>query len=561
MAEKRLKATLILTAVDDMTRKIQEMTARSTASLRRIEERATRVGQSAGRIGAVMAFGMGMGIKAAADMERLQVALQTAFQGNQEAADAAFKSIIDFAAKTPFAVDEVMRSFIKLKNMGLDPSERALEAYGNTASAMGKSLNDMVEAVADAATGEFERLKEFGIKASSEGDRVTFTFRGVKTTIRKEAEQIERYLMRVGLTDFAGGIEKQSQTLYGKLSTLRDNATMVAATFGTVLIPAINDVFDSISPALGRIEAWAKANPELTKTIVGVAAGLTLLTIGVSAAAFMVSGLAKTLIGLNVVLAFTAKHVGFALFALRYHFVVSLVPALVAAKTAVLAFSAALWANPITWVVAAVIALAASVYLIYQNWTPISEFFIKLWDGIRAKFAEFLAYVAGIGSAFYEAGANIVDSLKAGIAAKWDSFTAWWSTKIQGIRDFLPFSPAKVGPLRDLHRIRIVETIAEGIKPAPIFTAMRRVALAASIAAPSIAAPAMGAGGGPLLGGIAGPSTVGQALTVNYSPQITIAGPVTAAVQDQFAAELARHKNEIVRIIREEEQRRKVTRF
>ena len=35
---------------------------------------------------------------------------------------------------------------------------------------MGKSLNQMIEAVADATTGEFERLKEFGIKARTHGE-------------------------------------------------------------------------------------------------------------------------------------------------------------------------------------------------------------------------------------------------------------------------------------------------------------------------------------------------------------------------------------------------------
>ena len=35
---------------------------------------------------------------------------------------------------------------------------------------MGKDLSQMIEAVADATTGEFERLKEFGIKAGKEGD-------------------------------------------------------------------------------------------------------------------------------------------------------------------------------------------------------------------------------------------------------------------------------------------------------------------------------------------------------------------------------------------------------
>jgi hypothetical protein len=37
---------------------------------------------------------------------------------------------------------------------------------------MGKDMMQMIEAVADASTGEFERLKEFGIKASKQGDQV-----------------------------------------------------------------------------------------------------------------------------------------------------------------------------------------------------------------------------------------------------------------------------------------------------------------------------------------------------------------------------------------------------
>ena len=50
------------------------------------------------------------------------------------------------------------------------------------------------EAVADAAVGEFERLKEFGIKAKSEGDKVTFLFKGVSTTVGKNAAEIETFL-------------------------------------------------------------------------------------------------------------------------------------------------------------------------------------------------------------------------------------------------------------------------------------------------------------------------------------------------------------------------------
>jgi phosphotransacetylase len=62
-------------------------------------------------------------------------------------------------SKTPFSLSKAFKGFIKLKALGLQPSEAAMLSYGNTASAMGENLNQMVEAVADAATGEFERLR------------------------------------------------------------------------------------------------------------------------------------------------------------------------------------------------------------------------------------------------------------------------------------------------------------------------------------------------------------------------------------------------------------------
>ncbi len=113
-------------------------------------------------------------------------------------------------------------AFTKLTAMGLEPSERALTSYGNTASAMSKTLNQMIEAVADATVGEFERLKEFGIKAAVEGNKVSFTFRGVKTTVKKETAAIQSYLLQLGQTEFAGGMERQANTLNGALSNLGD---------------------------------------------------------------------------------------------------------------------------------------------------------------------------------------------------------------------------------------------------------------------------------------------------------------------------------------------------
>lgn len=159
---------------------------------------------------------------AGVQFEKLSASLETV-EGSAQKANAAFKKIEAFAAKTPYDLNQVTEAYIKLKALGLDPSERALSSYGNTASAMGKSLMQMIEAVADASTGEFERLKEFGIKASKEGDKVKFTFRGVTTTVKNSSKEIQEYLLRIGEVQFAGGMERQAKTIGGKLSTLADN--------------------------------------------------------------------------------------------------------------------------------------------------------------------------------------------------------------------------------------------------------------------------------------------------------------------------------------------------
>lgn len=148
---------------------------------------------------------------------QLMVATKSA-QGAKEA----YAALTDFASGTPYALDTATGAFIKLVNLGLTPSERALTSYGNTASAMGKDLNDMIEAVADAATFEFERLKEFGIKASKQGDQIKFMFQGVSTTVKASAAEVEKYLMGLGENQFAGAMEARMKTLGGVMSNLGD---------------------------------------------------------------------------------------------------------------------------------------------------------------------------------------------------------------------------------------------------------------------------------------------------------------------------------------------------
>jgi hypothetical protein len=205
-------------------------------------------------VGFFGAFAGGGIINTITKFEKLEASLKTV-TGSAENANKAFKFIQDFAATTPFQLEEVVASFIKLKALGLDPSEAALRSYGNTASAMGFSLNQMIEAVADAATGEFERLKEFGIKAKSQGDNVTFTFQGVATTVKKNAAEIEGYLRSIGDVQFAGAMEEQAKTLNVAVSNMKDNFAKLIKTIGDA---GLTDVLIKIANAIGLIAERAR---------------------------------------------------------------------------------------------------------------------------------------------------------------------------------------------------------------------------------------------------------------------------------------------------------------
>ena len=177
----------------------------------------------AGMLGgfSLVAFGNQI-VAAQRQFDKLNASLITATGSAAEAAKT-FKALQGFASTTPYGVADATEAFVKLKNLGLDPSQAALRSYGNTAAAMGKGLNQMVEAVADAATGEFERLKEFGITSAQTGDRVSLTFKGVTTTIGKNSDEIQVYLKKIGDTDFAGSMALRAATLDGAISNLGDS--------------------------------------------------------------------------------------------------------------------------------------------------------------------------------------------------------------------------------------------------------------------------------------------------------------------------------------------------
>jgi TP901 family phage tail tape measure protein len=77
-------------------------------------------------------------------------------------------------------------------------------------------------------------------------------------------------------------------------------------------------------------------------------------------------------------------------------FLTSLIPAIWGAITATWSFTAALLANPITWVVVGVVALVAGIVLLAKNWDTVKAAFVGAWNSIKNAWGNAPGWFKGI---------------------------------------------------------------------------------------------------------------------------------------------------------------------
>jgi len=246
---------------------------------------------------AIIGFGKNI-INTTAEFQKMEAVLTNTL-GSKSAAQVAMNRIVDFASKTPFEVAELTDAFVKLSNRGFVPTVEQMRSLGDIASSTGKSFDQLTEAALDAMTGEFERLKEFGIRASAEGDRVQFTFKGVTTEVEKTDSAIKDYILSLGDAEgVTGAMAAISETTGGKISNLGDNFTQLYKALGdssSGLIAGILDVsnafvnhlvkaIDSVNTIAAKTgqsgfksfmqQLWSLVNPVYAKQLEMVATGI-----------------------------------------------------------------------------------------------------------------------------------------------------------------------------------------------------------------------------------------------------------------------------------------------
>jgi hypothetical protein len=128
---------------------------------------------------------------------------------------------------------------------------------GDVASSTGKGFDQLAEAVLDASTGEFERLKEFGITAKKHGDQVRFSFKGISTEVAFSDRAITNYIQGLGnMNGVMGASDAIMKTTGGGLSNMKDTITALYLKIGNNLKPAISGVISGLTSAVGVVSSF-----------------------------------------------------------------------------------------------------------------------------------------------------------------------------------------------------------------------------------------------------------------------------------------------------------------
>jgi hypothetical protein len=205
----------------------------------------------------LMQFGKAV-VNTTAEFQKMEAVLTNTL-GSGSAAKIAMDQIVNFAQKTPFQVAELTDAFVKLANRGFVPTMKQMTSMGDLASSVGKSFDQLAEAILDAQSGEFERLKEFGIKSQVAGDNVIFTFKGIQTEVQKSDKAIQDYLISLGqMKGVAGAMESISKTTGGAISNLQDNIVGFFKDIGDSSTGFINWFIKDLNRAITSIRYFSE---------------------------------------------------------------------------------------------------------------------------------------------------------------------------------------------------------------------------------------------------------------------------------------------------------------
>jgi TP901 family phage tail tape measure protein len=333
-------------------------------------------------------------------------------------------------------------------------------------------------------------------------------FSGLEKMVRELDNQasLQQRLNRL-MNTYANVLEAVEGTLVNLLSVI-----------GSLVAPTLIAMLNLLNNLLGKLADFIQENKTVARVLTLVVDGFVgvlaiMGTVSLTVASFM-------------------KLFSLAFAPIKWLMTISLIKKLVLALRG---FSVALLTSPIGWIALAIGVLIGAVYLLWKHWDTVSRWLAKAWNWLKSSWQKVLESID-----LFTAGKKIVESLWKGIESLAMKPVEAMKNIVQKIRNLLPFSPAKEGPLKDIHRIKLIETIASGLNPDPLFTRIKDIAIKVPQFAPPVGLR---------------PALAGATITVNIGP-IQVSGTEGSKVAQSVASDLERKIRRVLAKIENERYRR-----
>ena len=244
-------------------------------------------------------------VKSAADIESLEVSF-ISLTGSAAGAADMMQNLNEFAAKTPFQVENIANAARQLIASGTEVSKvnEQLQFLGDIAATSGNQIEDIAAIFAKVnAKGKVEleslnQLAQRGIPIFKELSEATGLPADKLGAGRVSVEQFNEVLKGMASEGgFAyGAMERLSETTAGQLSTAIDMGKQALAEFGALILPVINQVLQGV---IKLADKFKKLSPATKDIILRIATFLA--TLGPSIVLFskVASGIRMVVVALK----------------------------------------------------------------------------------------------------------------------------------------------------------------------------------------------------------------------------------------------------------------------
>ena len=260
----RAGLSTLLRELEKIDRALEQTGAKPIISDRQ-RQALTDVGRGAQIAGAgIVALGA-FAVKGAADLESVRLGLETVFGGAEQAASV-FNDLQTAAARTPFEFPQLARGAGNLRAFGIEADQVVpkLLQLGDLSRGQTDEFNRLVNAYGQATANqrllreELNRFIEAGVPIYERLREVLQQDIGRPVSIQELNDAISDGLLNVSHLDramaaltetggqFAGALDRASESLEGKFSTVVDEFRFAGAEIAEGVLPVVHDVTDQM---------------------------------------------------------------------------------------------------------------------------------------------------------------------------------------------------------------------------------------------------------------------------------------------------------------------------